>query len=332
MKLLSRISLLILVLAGCESSSPSFVPGMDVETDGPAWDVTTTTANCAVWVHNRGAPGVTSQGVCWGKDTLPSLSDHVLYTATGIDAMKVTITGLAPGTKYYVRGFAINRDGTTYGNCNAFRTKPVFTETVHDIDGNEYHTVVIGQQIWLVENLRTTHFNDGTPIPVITDASAWSLLAAPGCCWYKNDKASFGGAYGALYNWSAIGAGTLAPAGWHVATYNDWITLIEFQAHWYGGYQYAGSSTGGTLKEKGTLHWMQPNTGADNSSGFTALPGGFRYSDGAFNSLGYYGDFWAADKVWSLTEGLALGYDNPSSWMYDYDSRCGFSVRCVKDE
>lgn len=163
---------------------------------------------------------------------------------------------------------------------------------VTDIDGNIYHTVQIGTQIWMVENLKTTKFNDGTTIPLVTDNIAWSKLTTPAYCWNKNIENNKD-TYGALYNWYAVNTGKLCPKGWHVPTDNDWTIL----ANYLGGETYDNknieSKTGGKLKESGTIHWSSPNEGATNETGFTGLPGGSRaYYKGDFNEIGTMGDWW----------------------------------------
>ena len=195
---------------------------------------------------------------------------------------------------------------------------------VRDYDGNYYNTIMIGNQIWMAENLKTTKFNDGTDIPLVTDGTAWGNLTTPGYCWYNKNEATYGDTYGALYNWYTIGTGNLCPAGWHVSTDAEWTALTTYP----GGESVAG----GKLKETGTTHWNSPNTGATNETGFTALPGGSRSHDGTFYYI-WYGGYW-----WSSTEGSAksawnrnLSYSDAGVFRdIDY-KKCGFSVRCVRD-
>ena len=129
----------------------------------------------------------------------------------------------------------------------------------------------------MAENLRTTKYNDGTPIPQVTDAAAWSNLMTPGYCWYNNDAAKYKETYGALYNWYTVNIGNLCPSGWHVPADTEWMVLT---AH-LGGEKISG----GKLKETGTLHWDKPNLRATNETGFTALPGGRCYFSGAIHRL-----------------------------------------------
>ena len=158
--------------------------------------------------------------------------------------------------------------------------------TVKDIEGNVYHIVRIGNQVWTSENLRTTRYNDGTSIPLVTDNSDWGNLNSGGFCWYDNDSISYKNAYGALYNWNAVNTGKLAPVGWHIASDEDWTILISY----LGG----DSVAGGKLKEKGTTHWAVPNAGATNESGFTAIPGGYRHMNGEFFEIGQSSNLWSS--------------------------------------
>ena len=201
--------------------------------------------------------------------------------------------------------------------------------TITDIDGNVYHTVTIGTQVWMVENLKTTKYNDGTAIPLVTDGQTWANLTAPGYCWYENDAASYKTTYGALYNWYAVNTGKLCPTGWHVPTDAEWTTLTDY----LGGETVAGGKMKSIGKiEAGTGLWYSPNTGATNESGFTAVPGGYRLDSGTFYDFGFYGYWWSSSAI-----------NTGSAWywfMYYYDSNVyrsnsykssGFSVRCLRD-
>jgi uncharacterized protein (TIGR02145 family) len=196
--------------------------------------------------------------------------------------------------------------------------------TVTDIDGNVYHTVTIGTQVWMVENLKTTKYNDGAAIPLVMDIVTWAALTTPGYCWNNNDAATYKDTYGVLYNWYTVNTGKLAPAGWHVPTDSEWSVLATY----LGGDSVAGSK----LKEVGTTHWISPNTGATNETGFTALPGGYRNLFGAFFSIGGSGYWWSAtvrDATYSWGRGIY--YNGANVFRFDYYNRSGFSVRCVRD-
>ena len=197
-------------------------------------------------------------------------------------------------------------------------------DPVADIDGNTYKTIEIGNQFWMAENLKTTRFNDGTDIPLTKDASAWAGLTTSGYCWYNNDETLFKDTYGAIYNGFTIATGKLCPAGWHVPDIEEWKTLREFLGD--------SARAGGKLKEFGTAHWLSPNKGADNSSGFTALPAGIRYFEGTFASILSYTGIWSDTGVSNDEEWYVSLYYAENTFIIDHRSKKhGFSVRCLKD-
>lgn len=194
---------------------------------------------------------------------------------------------------------------------------------LQDIDGNIYNTVTIGTQVWMKENLKVTSFNDGTPIPLITDNTEWRILSSPGYCWYKNDEAAYAGTYGALYNWYTV-SNNLCPVGWHVPSDKEWTTLTDFLVD--------EKVAGGKLKETGTTHWLSPNTGATNETDFTALPGGYCNFNGEYNFISSYGYWWSATQVNSTYSWpRSIPYSNITVDRLPNDKRNGMSVRCVKD-
>jgi uncharacterized protein (TIGR02145 family) len=197
-------------------------------------------------------------------------------------------------------------------------------DPVKDIDGNSYKTVKIGTQIWMAENLKTTRFNNGTEITLVTDTTIWGGLKTPGYCWYDNDPITYKEPYGALYNGFTAADSTLCPDGWHVPSKDDLHQLMIFLGD--------SASAGGKLKEAGTTHWLTPNKGADNSSGFGALASGIRYFEGSFTSVSYYTGFWSATKT-GITDQWFMGlYYREASVVIDRrTSTIGLSVRCIKD-
>lgn len=197
-------------------------------------------------------------------------------------------------------------------------------QTVTDADGNIYNTVTIGTQVWMKENLKTTKFNDGSIIPFVTNNDAWPNATNGAYTWYYNDEAKYKATYGALYNWYAIETGKLSPAGWHIPSDKEWATLIDF----LGGINVAGRK----LKETGTTHWKSLNSEATNASGFTALPGSYRNSDGRFGDIGFKGYWWSASKeaayyAWDFS--ISGDISNVTKDFHYID--LGFSVRCIKD-
>jgi uncharacterized protein (TIGR02145 family) len=189
-----------------------------------------------------------------------------------------------------------------------------------DIDGNTYQTIQIGTQTWMAENLKTTRLNDGTAIPLVTGNTEWAALTAPGFCWYFDNNTM----HGAYYNWYTVNTGKLCPSEWHVSTYEDWLELSSF----LGGADVAG----GKLKETSTIHWISPNTGATNESGFTAIASAFRNIYGTFEIPGWEACWWTPTESGAL-QARFINIINNSSYLFggDLEKEFGFSVRCVKD-
>ena len=205
---------------------------------------------------------------------------------------------------------------------------PVDPQLVTDIDGNTYHTVSIGNQVWLKENLRVTRYNNGDVIPNVTEDLQWSSLTTGAWCYYDNDDQN-NAVYGKLYNgFTVMDKRNICPKGWHIPSDDEWTELETATG---------SPAPGGALKEGGMTHWNSPNTGATNTTGFTALPGGFRGAYGGFlsggvSSVGINGLWWS-DSV----------YDDMSLWIrvLDYlfdgftrqDGHKGaaLSCRCLKD-
>jgi uncharacterized protein (TIGR02145 family) len=219
---------------------------------------------------------------------------------------------------------------TAYGNgksAGAYANLSITSiaeQTVTDIDGNVYHTITIGTQVWMVENLKTTKFNDGTSIQLVPDSVEWITLSTPGYCWYRDDHATYKDPYGAMYNWFAVNTGKLAPVGWHVPTDAEWTTLTTF----LGGVNVAG----GKLKETGTTHWLSPNEGATNETGFTAVPGGERFTNGSFYYMNDRGYWWSSteyDTFEAQGRGMTSFYQDVNTGFFI--KGLGFSVRCIKD-
>jgi uncharacterized protein (TIGR02145 family) len=217
-------------------------------------------------------------------------------------------------------------------------------EIVTDADKNVYHTVKIGSQTWTVENFRTTKYNDGTPIPLVTDSSLWTNLKTPGYCYYNNTTdADSINKFGALYNWYVIAKGKLAPAGWHIPSSAEWDTLQFYLiAH---GYNYDGTTSGNNIAKSMSAKsdWdiaLVPigSIGEDltinNRSGFTALPGGCR-GNGLFNAIGIFGTWWCATESTEHAEQGAyccgLNYRESFLTLREAYKSTGFSIRLIKD-
>jgi uncharacterized protein (TIGR02145 family) len=216
--------------------------------------------------------------------------------------------------------------------------KPEKRITVYDVEGNLYNAVVIGTQVWMAENLRTTKFNDGTPIPLVTNDRSWSSLSTPAYCWYDNDEASNMGTYGALYNWYAVDSKKLCPAGWRVPTDHDWNNLKSYI--YQNGHRYKDiGGTGKALAAKTSWNanpvegYVGNDPGSNNSTGFSALAAGNRFIHGNFESMGTGGFFWSANSV-GRPDGsyFALGNNSPDLFSFWINKGVGMSVRCISEE
>ena len=237
-------------------------------------------------------------------------------TFTGTTTVRTPVNSTDAATKAYVDAL----EQQIVGMQNSLLAAGVI---VKDYDGNVYGVVTIGTQKWMTENLKTTKYNDGTEIPLVTDSNAWENLSTPGYCWYHNYEAGYK-AFGSLYNWYTVNTGKLCPSGWHVPSDAEWTTLTTY----LGGLDVAG----GKLKEEGTAHWRTPNTGATNETGFTALPGGLRFDNGTFYEIGNAGFHWSttewgSDHAWDCL--LRYNY-SPANIIVHYKGM-GFSVRCLKN-
>jgi uncharacterized protein (TIGR02145 family) len=230
-------------------------------------------------VVNAGGGVISERGLCWSKAPNPTISfgTKIIDSETGIGNFQITITGLESfGTGYYVRAFATNEAGTSYGTEVYFETMGLT-----DYDGNTYESIVIADLEWMQQNLNVEHYRNGDVIPQVSDAGEWGSLTTGAWCYYANDTAN-GIVYGKLYNWYALkDSRGLAPQGWHISR-SDEFSYLTYS--YLGGLDIAG----GKMKEVGISHWNTPNTGATNSSGFTGLPGGYRLADGSFTSKGAY--------------------------------------------
>jgi len=315
---------MILILAACKDDDNV---SLAVIVTSVVDVVTPISATCSGNITAESGSAPTERGVCWSTEQMPEVTDNKTPGGTGTGEFSVMMRGLSPQTTYYARAYATNSAGTAYGDEIMFTTPEDHTgeiATVTDIDGNVYQAIGIGSQVWTTENLKTTRFNDDTPIALVTDNSDWENLVGPGYCWYDNDESANKEEYGALYNWYVVVSSSLSPAGWHVPTDAEWTILETY----LGGLAEAG----GKLKETGTDHWRTPNGDATNESGFTALPGGMRAKDGNFNALHEAGNYWTTTNAsnqaaWYrsldyLTGGNTRG-NNSVNW--------GLSVRLVKD-
>lgn len=205
---------------------------------------------------------------------------------------------------------------------------------VKDADGNEYTTVTIGTQTWMVENLKTTKYRNGDPIANVTDGTEWSNLTTGAYCNYENEDTN-ATTYGRLYNWYAVAdSRNIAPLGWHVPTDFDYYKLAKFiDANAVQSYGIESEIAGAIMKEVGYEHWDAPNVGATDQYGFKGVGGGARSDYGSFLNLKVKGYFWTKTEDDIISDPLYrnLLNDGVTLRRYTSDANSGFSVRLVKD-
>ena len=307
----------------------------------PVSNITDNTAATGGSITSDGGAAVTQRGVVWSTTPNPTLANNSTNDGSGVGSFTSSLSGLTANTTYYVRAYAINNAGTAYGNEVSFVTVGNSGETgewlnpnlnygsVTDQDGNTYATIEIGTQEWMAENLRTTTYANGDPIPNVTDNAQWSNLTTGAWAHYENDS-QYEIPYGKLYNWYAVAdSRNVCPAGWHVPADAEWTVLTNY----LGGQNVAG----GQMKTTGTIEaatglWNSPNAEATNSSGFSGAPGGDRIFNGECYSVGRDGYWWSSSEddtyyAWYRN----LYYGNGVAGREDLDKQSGFSVRCLRD-
>jgi uncharacterized protein (TIGR02145 family) len=293
--------------------------------------ITSTTVNCGGSIVNPNGAAINARGVCWSTSANPTIA---LSTKTSDGLLNPnfssSITKLQPTTTYYVRAYATNSEGTAYGAEFSFTT----SETVTDIDGNVYNTVIIGAQTWILENLKTTKYNDGVALPNITDKAAWAALTTPGYCWYDNNTKTFG----ALYNWYTVNTAKLAPTGWHVPTDDDWYKLRKYLNE--NGFNSVAFTEKYASSLAANSSWYVDAAGiggslaTNNSTGFAALPGGYRGASGVFSRIFDYGRWWTSTQVTSTPANawdVQMNYNTLEVARPGTTKYFGYSVRCLKD-
>ena len=289
-------------------------------------DIAAVTATCGGTVTYDGGAPITARGVCWSTEPQPDINDPHTTESGGAGSFTSSITNLSPANVYYVRAYVSNQSWTVYGDQKTFRTK------LTDVEGNLYNTILIGTKLWMAENLRTTRLNDNTLIPEITGNTEWVGTSSPTYCWYDNN-ASFKTTYGALYNWFSVNTGNLCPTGWHVPTDQEFSSLeitlgmASDQSEIWG---WRGTDHG--LRMKNTTGWDNNGNGS-NSSGFSALPGGYRYgADGQF-FLQTIITYWWTSSEHDADRGWYRRLDSSSEQVYraSTSKKGGKYIRCVKD-
>lgn len=303
---------------------------LPVITTGTVSSINLTTAVSGGTISSDGGGPISAKGVCWSVSVNPTTADFITTNGSGSNDFTSNLSGLLTGTTYYVRAYATNSAGTTYGNQVSFNTK------IDDVEGNTYSTVTIGTQVWMAENLRTATFNNHSPITNITANTTWTVMSTPAYCWYNNDVTNKA-TYGALYNWYTVESGKLCPLGWHVPTDREFQDLEL----------YLGMSPGTASGEVGAWDWRGTNQGTQmkstsgwstgngtNTSRFSALPGGYRYGlSGVFNDLGNLTYWWSSSNLGDPVNATYRRLDGSNNGVFRgaVIKEGGKYVRCMKN-
>jgi len=308
----------------------------------PIGSITDTSATSGGNIIDDGGTTVTQRGVVWDTTPNPTTANNQSFDGIGIGNYTSNLTSLVGHTIYYVRAYATNSAGTSYGNQLQFATIGSSGGIVSNpgsgvtFDGITYRSIILGNgQEWFADNLSTTIYANGDQIPNVTDPLQWNNLVSGAWVNYDNDS-QYNYTYGKLYNWYTIAdSRNICPNGWHVPSDSEWNSLIGYLDSTYNPIATGSQSAtaGGKMKTIGTQYWQNPNIGASNESGFSGLPGGMRdFSNGSFYNIGLSGSWYSsteydANSAWYRN----LSRNNAAVTRYNYDKRFGFSVRCLKD-
>lgn len=308
---------MLFILSACKKDQPNLPDPIAATVTIESKPISTATNEISVkgLISLSDTNSVINRGFCISATPNPTTASIITKVPGGSGTLATSITGLMPGTTYYIRAFAVTAAGIAYSD-----NLKVTTDVV-DIDGNIYKTVNIGNSVWLVQNLKVTHFRNGEPIDYLTREDDWRYLS--GYCDYNFDSL-LGDTYGHLYNFAAISdTRNICPAGWRLPKGDDWREIF-----WLPGLT---NTATGAMKEAGTDHWISPNVGATNQTGFTGLPAGIRNNLG-FYSLGTSTIYWS-DPSEIYTTTLLNNVETVAGTMNglrDGTGMMGCSVRCVK--
>ena len=337
MKQINKLSfilfaLLVLMFSSCEPEVT-----LPILTTTEVTDITNNSAISGGKITSDGGGEITARGVCWSLNENPTISDNKTIDGLGTGRFTSTISGLTESTTYFVRAYATNASGTGYGEIYQIQTALPATGTIV-YDGFTYNYITIGTQTWMVQNLQNTHYRNGDSIAEVTNNLEWRDLTTGAWCDFNN-SISNGTKYGKLYNFYSVeDSRNIAPIGWHVPTKNEWQTLSSYvQTHF--GYSLSGgkalaAKTDWTLE---SLHSdvVGMNLELNNSTGFSALPGGYRsyYYNGQFG-LNDTNGYWWSSTLDGLNDAIYASLstsDNYMGWSEPSTKANGFSVRCVRD-
>ena len=324
-----------------------------VVTTGNISNVTQTTATCGGTLVSDGGATITAHGICWFTNPDPTIKNFITPEMTSYATFVDSIKELSAATTYYVRAYATNSNGTAYGKVLQITTLPevgapsnilnlnLNYDSITDIDGNKYHTITIGTQTWIAENLIVTKYRNGDIIPNETNNSNWKALTSGAQCTYNNNwEWNSIAKFGRLYNYYAVSdARNIAPIGWHIASDAEWSTLTDYLS------VHLGISTSVAQAMATKTDWTESSItstigcidfdiyeSVNNSSGLCALPAGIRGDYGEFNYVANYCGWWTSNQSDNENAWFrSLNYYGKNVGRNTYNKYYGLSVRCIKN-
>ena len=329
--------LMVLFSAGCKDKSVDENPKLTTLKETRLGSLIAFSGGTVTTYNNE---SVSSRGVCWSNTTTPTVNDKKTVDGSGPGYFESTLQGLTPNTNYFLRMYAIINGKNNYGEVVLFKT----TDVVKDIDGNIYNTVTIGKQVWTVENLSTTRYQNGdligTTIPANMDIK---YETNPKYQWACDGDISKAKKYGRLYTWYVVtDPRKICPVGWHIPSEDEWTTLQKYLIENRYNYDELTQTNDIAKSLASPLGWGYSNQigapGNDdyikiaNKTGFTALPAGFRDSEGKFQQFGHSGSWWSSsEESYYKAYYRYIQFNRTDLTGSSNIEFCGASIRCVKD-
>lgn len=301
-------------------------------------------------VNGLGEEEISEHGFCWSESVNPDINGPSIRLGPCFSPgdFSCTVSDFSESTNYYVRAYAVVNSKPQYGNELSFTTTWSAENSVKDAEGNLYKTVRIGNQTWMAQNLKVRKYADGTPILQVKDKDTWFNFseASKAYCYYDNEPNN-SYIYGALYTWAAASNGSessdlnpsgiqgVCPDGWHLPSDSEWKELeiyLGMNPEDADKEEWRGAGVGGKMKREGSVLWKSPNSGANNESGFDALPGGYRHGSAEFLDIGSTARFWTSTMNNTYGWFRRLDYDTSAINRFSDGLYRGHSVRCVQDD
>jgi uncharacterized protein (TIGR02145 family) len=306
--------------------------------------VSSFSARIEVSITDDGGADITARGVCWSKNSNPTIDNSFTNDGVGIGDFISIIPDLQPYTTLFVKAYATNIAGTFYGNELTFTT--LEDGVVFDADGNQYGTIMLNEKEWFAENLKVTIYQDGTPIANGLNDSQWENTTSGAYAIYPyqdivgiDDEEEMACLYGLLYNWYAVNDSRgLCPLGWRLPTDEEWLELIDYiegenDGNILKSCLQVNSPLGGECATSEHPRWDPDDThyGTDEY-GFAALPSGFKFYNGAFLNIGKQGSWWCSTDLGVQSAWYWSIYNNSGTLNRSAeDKNMGLSVRCIKE-